>query len=70
MSATSNPTGPSRAGEINEEPEIAFEESIPLDGPDPVGERMIEELTPPHEPADDLPAEAEGEPMPEQFPAS
>ena len=53
----------------NEEPEIAFEESIPLDGPDPVGEKMIEDLgrgkraekEPPSPPAD---------PMPEQFPAS
>jgi len=33
-----------RAGDIDEEPEIAYEESVPLDGPDPEGERMIEAL--------------------------
>jgi len=32
------------AAATNEEPELAFEESIPLDGNDPVGENMIEEL--------------------------
>jgi hypothetical protein len=42
---TRSPLPPlSRAGDVNEEPEIGFEESVPLDGPDPEGERMIEEL--------------------------
>ncbi|VTU29055.1 hypothetical protein [Variovorax sp. RA8] len=56
----------------NEEPEIAFEESIPLDGPDPVGEKMIEDLgrgeRPEKEPSPEQ--EPPPEPMPEQFPAS
>ena len=62
--------------EVNEEPELASEESVPLDGPDPEGERMIQELgqekrrrqaeQDPQRPADP----ADGEPLPEQFPAS
>ena len=53
----------------NEEPEIGFEESIPLDGPDPVGEKMIEELGG-REPVQKEPSSPPPEPMPEQFPAS
>jgi len=53
----------------DEEPEIGFEESIPLDGPDPVGEKMIEDLgreRPAKEPSSGQKPEA----MPKQFPAS
>lgn len=53
----------------DEEPEIAFEESIPLDGPDPVGEKMIEDLGRGERPEKEPPAPP-AEPMPEQFPAS
>ncbi|MDR6535271.1 hypothetical protein [Variovorax soli] len=52
----------------DEEPEIGFEESIPLDGPDPVGEKMIDDLgrdRPQEEPRSRPP-----EPMPEQLPVS
>lgn len=52
----------------SEEPEIGFEESIPLDGPDPVGEKMIEELGG-REPAQKEPSPPP-EPMPEQLPVS
>lgn len=31
-------------GASNEEPELGFEESIPSDGGDPIGEKMIDEL--------------------------
>ncbi|MDM0103521.1 hypothetical protein QTH97_01150 [Variovorax sp. J22R24] len=54
---------------INEEPEIAFEESIPSDGKDEVGEKMIEELGRDKVAKEDSPSEP-AEPMPEQFPAS
>jgi hypothetical protein len=57
----------SGAATINEEPELAFEESIPLDGEDPVGEKMIEELGK-ASPKDS--AAPTGERMPEQIPAS
>lgn len=60
MSTNTTPAKP------NEEPEIAFEESIPLDGPDPVGEKMIEDLGRGERPEKEPPPE----PMPEQFPAS
>jgi hypothetical protein len=63
MSTSTNPQTP------NEEPEIGFEESIPLDGPDPVGEKMIEELGG-REPVQKEPSSSPPEPMPEQFPAS
>ncbi|WP_077002206.1 hypothetical protein [Variovorax sp. KK3] len=57
----------------NEEPEIAFEESIPLDGRDPVGEQMIEDLgrkQGKYEKADKVPPQPPAEPMPEQLPVS
>jgi hypothetical protein len=53
----------------NEEPEIGFEESIPLDGPDPVGEKMIDELGG-RQPAEKEPSSPQPEPMPEQLPVS
>ena len=53
----------------SEEPEIGFEESIPLDGPDPVGEKMIEDLGG-REPAEKEPSSPPPEPMPEQLPVS
>ena len=33
-----------RKDESNEEPELGAEESIPLDGKDPVGEQMMKDL--------------------------
>jgi len=56
----------------NEEPEIGFEESIPSDGKDPVGEAMIDNLgkdTPAHKP-DKLPPAPPAGPLPEQLPVS
>ncbi|VTU35910.1 hypothetical protein H4CHR_03779 [Variovorax sp. PBS-H4] len=61
-------TNPSRATP-NEEPEIGFEESVPLDGPDPVGEKMIEDLGRGKR-AEQEPPAPPSEPMPKQFPAS
>ena len=55
----------------NEEPEIGFEESVPLDGEDPVGEKMIDELGEQRRPGrEKAPPEPAAEPMPQQFPAS
>ncbi|VTU31692.1 hypothetical protein H6CHR_03651 [Variovorax sp. PBL-H6] len=63
-------TNPSRATP-NEEPEIGFEESIPLDGPDPVGEKMIEDLGGGKRAEKEPPSQSPpSEPLPEQFPAS
>ena len=56
------------AASPNEEPEIAFEESIPLDGSDPVGEKMIEDLG--RERPEQKPPSPPAEPMPEQLPVS
>ena len=52
----------------NEEPEIGFEESIPSDGDDPVGEKMIEELG--QAKPEQVPKEPPPDPMPEQLPVS
>jgi hypothetical protein len=38
--AAADPSG----GQTNEEPELSSEESVPLDGKDPIGEKMMEEL--------------------------
>jgi hypothetical protein len=71
--STANTYSPlSQSTAINEEPEIAFEESVPSDGPDPEGERMIEELgqligREKERRKDSL---ANGEPLPRQFPVS
>ncbi|MDN8615779.1 hypothetical protein [Variovorax ginsengisoli] len=57
----------------NEEPELGAEESIPLDGKDPVGEQMMKELgRDSGKRADQHAKEEEGDPgpLPEQFPAS
>lgn len=54
----------------NEEPEIGFEESIPLDGEDPVGEKMIDELDQNKPAREQTPPAPAAEPMPRQFPAS
>jgi len=43
MSKTRAPTPPP-ARKVNEEPEPTAEESVPLDGKDPVGEKMMEDL--------------------------
>ena len=52
----------------DEEPEIGFEESIPLDGPDPVGEKMIDDLGRERTAGDSSSSKPES--MPKQFPAS
>jgi hypothetical protein len=59
-----------RQGAINEEPEIAFEESIPSDGKDEVGEKMMEDLGRDKASKEDSPSPPAEPPMPEQFPAS
>ena len=73
MKTTTTRPPPLDPYEVNEEPELAFEESVPLDGPDPEGEKMIEELGQEkrrRKAEQEPPRPAEGEPMPEQFPAS
>jgi hypothetical protein len=67
---TTRPASPRRQSS-NEEPEIAFEESIPSDGDDPVGAKMIDELgqTRPDKP-EQAPEDPPPEPMPEQLPVS
>lgn len=54
----------------NEEPELGADESIPLDGTDPVGEEMMKDLGR----SKSANARAKGEddpgPLPEQFPVS
>ena len=57
----------------NEEPEIASEESIPLDGRDPIGEKMIDDLGRDRSGEDDAKKpqpDRPAEPMPEQLPVS
>ncbi|OUM02731.1 hypothetical protein [Variovorax sp. JS1663] len=54
----------------DDEPEIGFEESIPLDGRDPVGEKMIEDLGRDGEHPGKVPPSPPAEPMPEQLPVS
>jgi hypothetical protein len=66
---TTRPASPRRPV-INEEPEIAFEESIPLDGTDPVGEKMIDELDENKPDRTEPKKEPPPEPMPEQLPVS
>ena len=60
----------SRPPRKDDEPEIGFEESIPLDGRDPVGEKMIEDLGRHREPQDKVPPAPPAGPMPEQLPVS
>ncbi len=64
---TPHPESSGRPG-AKDEPEISFEESIPSDGKDPVGEKMIEELG--HDRSKKEPPEPPSEPMPEQLPVS
>ena len=56
----------------NEEPELGAEESIPLDGKDPVGEEMMKALSRDSRKRSDESANSEDDPgpLPEQFPAS
>jgi hypothetical protein len=54
----------------NEEPELGAEESIPLDGKDPVGEQMMKELGRDSGKRADAKEEDDPGPLPEQFPAS
>ena len=70
MSNTSTRPASPRGPAVNEEPEIGFEESIPLDGTDPVGEKMIDELGENKPDRDDPGKEPPPEPMPEQLPVS
>jgi|UPI0005717F05 hypothetical protein len=66
---TDTPTRPS----TNEEPELASEESVPLDGKDEVGEKMMEDLgrEKAQKAEDDAPPPSPpAEPMPKQFPTS
>ena len=53
----------------NEEPEITFEESIPSDGKDAIGEKMIDELGQDKAKKKDSQGQPP-EPMPEQLPVS
>ena len=61
---------PDRSQRKDEEPEIGFEESIPLDGKDPVGEKMIEDLGRHREQPEKVPPQPPADPMPEQLPVS
>ena len=70
MSSDTTRTASPRAPDSNDEPEIAFEESVPLDGKDPVGEKMIEELGQTHPDRTEPKKEPPPEPMPEQLPVS
>lgn len=65
------PTSP-RGPTTNEEPEIANEESVPLDGKDTEGEKMIEELgeSDAGKKLDKVPPAPGAEPMPKQMPVS
>ena len=67
MTATTSSASPRRP-QTNEEPDIGFEESIPSDGDDPIGEKMIDDLAQPR--PDKAPKEPPPEPMPEQLPVS
>ena len=66
------PIDPRSTASGNEEPELGSEESIPLDGKDVVGERMMEDLGRDRkEKAQEAdPSSPPAEPMPEQFPTS
>jgi hypothetical protein len=60
---------PPRKQSDNEEPELGADESVPLDGKDPVGEEMMKDL------GRDMKKnrqedESDPGPLPEQFPAS
>ena len=56
----------------NEEPEITNEDSVPSDGKDPVGEKMIDELgkSDAGKKVDKVPPAPGAEPMPKQMPVS
>lgn len=57
----------------NEEPELGAEESVPLDGNDPEGEEMMNDLGRDLKKREAGPsghAEDDPEPLPEQFPVS
>ncbi|MBT2325038.1 hypothetical protein J7E62_22145 [Variovorax paradoxus] len=68
---SNDPTRPAspRRPTTNEEPELAFEESIPSDGKDPEGEKMIDELGK-EKPKPKPEKEPPPEPLPEQLPVS
>jgi hypothetical protein len=72
MTENTQPAPPPKKHRSNEEPDIGFEESIPSDGKDPVGEAMIDSLDkdePAHQP-DKLPPARPAGPFPEQLPVS
>ncbi|MDM0013552.1 hypothetical protein QTH87_14015 [Variovorax sp. J22P168] len=58
----------------NDEPELGAEESVPLDGKDPVGEKMIEDLGRERSKDKDKDKNEHGDadpgPLPEQLPVS
>lgn len=70
MPETTRPATPRRSMS-NEEPEIGFEASIPSDGDDPVGQKMIDDLGQGKPEKDEkAPEEPPPEPMPAQLPVS
>jgi hypothetical protein len=54
----------------NEEPELGAEESIPLDGTDPVGEEMMKDLGRDKRTHEGSKGEDDPGPLPEQLPVS
>jgi hypothetical protein len=66
------PPAPPRKHRGNEEPDIGFEESIPSDGKDSVGEAMIDSLdqNKPEPKPDKLPPAPPAGPLPDQLPVS
>jgi hypothetical protein len=70
MSNDATQPASSRHPTLDEEPEIGFEESIPSDGKDPVGEKMIDELDQAKPNRTEPKKEPPPEPMPEQLPVS
>lgn len=51
----------------SDEPEISSDESVPIDGKDPVGEKMMDDLG---KERGVKKSEADSEPMPKEFPVS
>lgn len=54
----------------NEEPELGADESIPLDGTDPVGEEMMKDLGRSKRADEGAKGEEDPGPLPEQLPVS
>ncbi len=60
----------SRKHPNNDEPDLGADESVPLDGKDPVGEKMMEELGREKAKRAEKDDAADPGPLPEQFPLS